>query len=178
MIAMTPKISSLAQVEAQNPRPPRRIRQTHPLNQIRLVAVEKAAAELIQAVEEALPAKVAAVGLLMEEVMAAAVKAEEKAVRAAAKAEKVAAVATEVVTEAKAEAKAVKVAAAMAAARAEAEETVEQGAAALKVMGTVMKVEDDRHRAKERLVSKLIRGTDDEEADDWPEGAGDADEEE
>jgi hypothetical protein len=169
-MTVTPKIKSLEEIQAQSPRPARRIRQTHPLNQIRLVQVEKAAADLAEAVKEAAPAKEEAVALLMAGVMEAAVKAEARAVRAAAKAEKVAAVATGVVTEAKAEAKAVKVAAAMAAARAEAEETVEQGAAALKVMETVMKVEDDRHRAKERLVSNLIRGTDDEKADEWYQG--------
>ena len=114
---MTPKISSLAQVEALNPRPPRRIRQTHPLNQIRLVAVEKAAADLILAVEEALPAKAAAVGILMEEVQAAAVKAEVKARRAEAKAGRVAVVATAVVEEAVVTEKARRVAAAMKAAR-------------------------------------------------------------
>jgi hypothetical protein len=79
-------------------------------------------------------------------------------------------VAATVVKEARAEAKAVKVAAALAAARAEAEETAEQGAAALKVMETVMTVEDDRLKAKERLVSNLIRGAKDEEADDWYQG--------
>lgn len=122
---MQPKISSLAQVEAQNPRPARRIRQTHPLNQIRLVAVEKAAADLILAVEEALPAKAAAVGLLMEEVQAAAVRAEVKARRAEVKAGAVAVakVAETVVVEAKATAKAMAVAKAMAAARATETET-------------------------------------------------------
>lgn len=120
---MQPKISSLAQVEAQNPRPARRIRQTHPLNQIRLVAVEKAAADLILAVEEALPAKAAAVGLLMEEVQAAAVRAEVKARRAEVKAGAVAKVAETVVVEAKATAKAMAVAKAMAAARATETET-------------------------------------------------------
>ena len=104
------KIQSLEQAQAQNPRPARRIRQTHPLNQIRLVAVEKAAADLAEAVREADPAKEAAVALLMAEVMEAAVKAEVKARRAAARAEKVAAVAETVVGEMAA----VKVAAAMA----------------------------------------------------------------
>ena len=78
------KIQSLEQAQAQNPRPARRIRQTHPLNQIRLVQVEKAAADLAEAVREADPAKEEAVALLMAEVMEAAVKAEVKARRAAA----------------------------------------------------------------------------------------------
>ena len=104
------KIQSLEQAQAQNPRPARRIRQTHPLNQIRLVQVEKAAADLAEAVREADPAKEEAVALLMAEVMEAAVKAEVKARRAAARAEKVAAVAETVVGEMAA----VKVAAAMA----------------------------------------------------------------
>jgi len=104
------KIQSLEQAQAQNPRPARRIRQTHPLNQIRLVQVEKAAADLAEAVREADPAKEEAVALLMAEVMEAAVKAEVKARRAAARAEKVAVVAETVVGEMAA----VKVAAAMA----------------------------------------------------------------
>jgi cephalosporin hydroxylase len=104
------KIQSLEQAQAQNPRPARRIRQTHPLNQIRLVQVEKAAADLAEAVREADPAKEEAVTLLMAEVMEAAVKAEVKARRAAARAEKVAVVAETVVGEMAA----VKVAAAMA----------------------------------------------------------------
>jgi hypothetical protein len=109
------KIKSLeeAQAQAQTPRPARRIRQTRLLNQIRLVQVEKAAADLIQAVEEAAPAKVAAVADLMEAVKAAAVRAEVKARRAADRAAKVAVVAKAVVGETAA----VKVAAAMATAR-------------------------------------------------------------
>ena len=107
------KIQSLEQAQAQNPRPARRIRQTHPLNQIRLVQVEKAAADLAEAVREADPAKEEAVALLMAEVMEAAVKAEVKARRAEAKAAAVAAVAKEVVGEVMA----VKVAAAMATAK-------------------------------------------------------------
>jgi len=138
-----PKISSLAQVEALTPRPPRRIRQTHPLNQIRLVAVEKAAADLMEAVAEALPTQVvaAAVADLMEEVLAAAVKAEVKARRAEAKAAAVAAVAKEVVGEVMA----VKVAAAMATAK------------NTQIPHTQSNIEDD---------------DDGEETDDWPEGIG------
>lgn len=109
----TAKIKSLEEAQAQNPRPARRIRQTHPLNQIRLVAVEKAAADLAEAVAEALPTQVEAAAAIMVEVMAAAVKAEVKARRAAARAEKVAAVAETVVGEMAA----VKVAAAMASAK-------------------------------------------------------------
>ena len=114
---MPTKIKSLEEVEAQNPRPARRIRQTHPANQIRLVAVEKAAADLAEAVREAAPAKEEAVALLMAEVMEAAVRAEVKARRAEVKAGRVAVVAKEVVEEAVVTEKARRVATAMRAAR-------------------------------------------------------------
>jgi len=95
----------------------RKIRQTHPTNQIRLVQVERASAELVEAVAEALPAKSAVLDRMLLEVMDAAQRAELKARRAERKAVKVAAVAAAVVDDARLTAKAAKAAAAMKAAR-------------------------------------------------------------